>query len=950
MTTVNIDQLTPPTPLPDAVYYGAARAADVEALPFAFNCNVKSHYLASAGVIDPRPPTYVHYDPVQSVSGNRLGITQAGHFSSYANQWLQGGSVDIYRMSRVGQAAPTISHIKRTTCTQFYANAATTSNTSINGSQMLGPSEALTFHMYFPGWSAPSATLYFRIGSVNAAGEVAWSDTASHTTPSTVNGSDPGAASGLITAPTLQIADDHSDTATGLGAPTGVTVTPRANASIVDITGNKPANTTGVVGYIMRWWPADPDTVPHNDIEVADGTGVQVGDIVLIQRDMPLGITRSEINHPRVWGIGAHPVTPFERFSSQIPVDPSITLENTEDTNGRALYRLTLPAGASMKLVCTTFGGSDQSFYSVPSQGATYGVDMEMRRVSGDGDVSFTIPATGGVAAMVPSKTWPLTSSFNLRREAFTGITYASGSIIGPEWVFNGGTGGTVIEFYPGSYWIGRTANGFSRGQLSPDDAAVAAQFVTSDGRTLCRWHNNVKGNPKCYSLEKLIDPEWVSSQAAHFEFCLETGASPWIQPEWPPLLRPADTLAFAEWLLAPYNPASDTPASKPWAYKRYASGRTAPWIDAFDLLAFEISNEMWTPGGKLAFFGVPIPAGYNAGEVAGAMNRLVADTLMSSPYWTQAVAAKVRFFPGGWIATNYNEGIAAAMQGVAEAVTINGYIGQGWEELRGGGSGESFSFSAEIVHSRLQITPTQFEDAFSDISATLSPYSARLGGYEWQITTAKAPSSSIPASEVDAQDRAWGCNAMQAAVVDQFCLGITKGVLAPAFFTMTADQYWGTHQAPVRGGGVRAAWQLLGKLNQLGFSRAYLPESLQTVRADVEDRDGVTVDNLPQIGRYRFDGPSGKSIIVLVSRRIPGQGADVGNTTIASATSRVLWPLERSYTGTVWTTTGDWQTHNSTLATANDIALTSTSATFDGTSLVTDLPPGMVQIIELTP
>ena len=47
-------------------------------------------------------------------------------------------------------------------------------------------------------------------------------------------------------------------------------------------------------------------------------------------------------------------------------------------------------------------------------------------------------------------------------------------------------------------------------------------------------------------------------------------------------------------YLASPYDPAKDSPQSKPWAYKRFRQGQAKPWTDEFEAINFELSNETW--------------------------------------------------------------------------------------------------------------------------------------------------------------------------------------------------------------------------------------------------------------------------------------------------------------------------------------------------------------------
>ena len=58
---------------------------------------------------------------------------------------------------------------------------------------------------------------------------------------------------------------------------------------------------------------------------------------------------------------------------------------------------------------------------------------------------------------------------------------------------------------------------------------------------------------------------------------------------------------ALIEYLGVPYDPGIDTPASKPYAYKRYVQrgDNGTPWTDEFREILVELGNESWHNGNR---------------------------------------------------------------------------------------------------------------------------------------------------------------------------------------------------------------------------------------------------------------------------------------------------------------------------------------------------------------
>src|SRR5688500_19537487 len=61
------------------------------------------------------------------------------------------------------------------------------------------------------------------------------------------------------------------------------------------------------------------------------------------------------------------------------------------------------------------------------------------------------------------------------------------------------------------------------------------------------------------------------------------------------PHLSPQEWRAFVEYIAAPFVPGTDSAASKPWAYKRYAQGQAKPWAEEFER-SEEHTSELQSP------------------------------------------------------------------------------------------------------------------------------------------------------------------------------------------------------------------------------------------------------------------------------------------------------------------------------------------------------------------
>ncbi len=175
---------------------------------------------------------------------------------------------------------------------------------------------------------------------------------------------------------------------------------------------------------------------------------------------------------------------------------------------------------------------------------------------------------------------------------------------------------------------------------------------------SLLSWHANSRVN---VDWRTDINATTRMTVPMGLMFDLETGPDaasrmrPWLVMQHI-LHSEADWLAFVEYLAAPYDPASDTPQTRPWAYKRFQQrGTGTPWTDEFPGLIIEFGNETWHNGVFPDWLGFSTRNSvHQGGKEYGLFTRYLCETIMKSPYWrTQHLDRKIRFALGG----NYDGG-----------------------------------------------------------------------------------------------------------------------------------------------------------------------------------------------------------------------------------------------------------------------------------------------------
>jgi len=144
----------------------------------------------------------------------------------------------------------------------------------------------------------------------------------------------------------------------------------------------------------------------------------------------------------------------------------------------------------------------------------------------------------------------------------------------------------------------------------------------------------------------------------------------------------------LVEYLAAPYDPAKDTPESKPFAYRRTLHrDNNRPWTDEFREIIIEFGNENWHNRANPNWLGVGRSGTvHQGGREMGVFSKHLVQKMRKSPFWNEDII-KINF--GG----NYNAGVNedGTVTGFAqEAVQTGGdtadyhshatYIGPRWE------------------------------------------------------------------------------------------------------------------------------------------------------------------------------------------------------------------------------------------------------------------------------
>ncbi|MEW6302216.1 MAG: immunoglobulin domain-containing protein [Verrucomicrobiota bacterium] len=284
-----------------------------------------------------------------------------------------------------------------------------------------------------------------------------------------------------------------------------------------------------------------------------------------------------------------------------------------------------------------------------------------------------------------------------------------------------------------------------------------------------------------------------------------DCGGEPWLvvgsfmtEQEW---------LDLMEYLAAPYDPATDTPASKPYAYRRYAQGQHAPWTDVFPRWFIEYGNELWNPAFQWNF---------PNGNLTGQFTEHFFTVAKSSP-WFAGVADKINFVANGWLVSPdpvNGYGHAASLASPSSHYNdIAVYIG-GWEAgiAVGGAEVNDEGYQDYLLYAPSFIRYYMDQHAASRAANAAAGHPYRLAIYEGGPGYAN-PSPGQPFEPIS---ETYGKSlAAAVATLDTYLYNSLLDIDPQAYFTFAPGYNWSTHSPVVNGYHPHANWLALQMRNR---------------------------------------------------------------------------------------------------------------------------------------
>ncbi|MCC7490873.1 MAG: putative Ig domain-containing protein [Fimbriimonadaceae bacterium] len=360
------------------------------------------------------------------------------------------------------------------------------------------------------------------------------------------------------------------------------------------------------------------------------------------------------------------------------------------------------------------------------------------------------------------------------------------------------------------------------------------------------------------------------------------TRMKPWLtlqvyftEAEWPGLL---------EYLAAPWDPARDTPAGKPYAWLRVQQrGHPRPWLDDFAEVVLEYGNETWHNGAAgygFEGFGRFSHVWQGGREYGCFAQRFLGQALTGSPDWP-ASKGKLKLSLGGgyeaqWDAGDGRNWYAELAHTVCEPAAHLGYatyVGPKWET----GDKSPATFDDHGVQETLVAYLTGCQPAFAKKAQARETLAAR--GVQYELTAYEGGPSGfyVPGQAgpelVAVAERYGKSQAMAVAALDTFLSAGAYGWVAQNYFVFGQGREWHSHTTMANGFRPSPGWLAMTLRNR--EARGDLVTA--TVESGPSYRRGDR--ELPLVGAYAFrDGD--RWAVFLLSRKLDGQhdGTDFGD------------------------------------------------------------------------
>jgi hypothetical protein len=649
-----------------------------------------------------------------------------------------------------------------------------------------------------------------------------------------------------------------------------------------------------------------------NRVSLTDTTlSLAYGDYALITVEKNI-LLKSEVN-PRLYQWFNSNVNLFSDVSENVtttlvPHPGAIPPEFTEP--GKTCLQASFPADGGFigQYLFHGFDEKEGMWYSQLTPGAAYRVEVWLRQedIPG-GQVRFR--ATGPYSALTQSTPWRVTGEWQRFTYDFTGPAYPD-----PEEYHS--SFGLEVPGGPGTLWVdnflvyrydaAHNFSPFTPNRLAFDEAMAA--MPPSGKKPALRFYITTYGGHS--PMERLLS-NYASSEINFIynvspddgqsvtipqalNWTLATGSSPADRAipyfTLPEEYTEVEWMQLVEYLGVPYDPKVDTPATKPWAYRRYQQrGVGPPWTDEFREIVIELGNETWHASVMPDWDGFGRPYWVNQGgkEYGLFANYYFAKNVAANPWWSQYnLGNKIKFALNANYEAQLSEwgdsyGELAAQQAptITSYLSHANYVGPKWE------TGDE-PFSSFDDHGMQETTLGAYLTMFpliKDVAAARAQLAnAGLANYT-PIAYEGGPSGYyLPGSGASEQQtkisELYGKSlGMAVSALDAWLYSSLNGYAHQEYFAFGGGEGWSSHTMPNAGGFRRhPGWLALMLRNRYAPGDTMLQTTFESV--PTYKREG---EDVPLISAYAIQGRQTLSVFVL-SRKVDGvhDGVNFGDGT----------------------------------------------------------------------
>lgn len=809
------------------------------------------------------PATFRTRLTAQQDSPNRIyDDSGAGiyYFDLYQSGYLDGADVQVYRIVN--------GEVKLVREDVVAPGGTVIENWNYGNERKVIPADASSAQFKWADWSRPGSERWFAVFAVDTSGNVSEpSNTLRFDQRVATKGAKPAKNEENFRA-------KRGGDSEAPPAPTGFKGGYN-NDGILEFSWN-PVQADDLAGYYLARSDTPPDVKRGIFLELAGEAStpeaeIQSGDMVIVSRTLaeftPEWMSNRVANLSREYrkfipdnvpnDVLAQPTD--ERTWRLAKHDGNTPVENP----GEYYFEITVEPGETQligKHGIPDISNTQQEYYPVPKDGAEYIMEVWMKADQpGRAPVVFTWDGDDRIGGFVGEHPIQVSDQWEKHTVRFTGKS----SDDGHHAYFVLKTQG------PGTYAFDNYRVYNSEADYL-DYLPYQYENLKQSGMSSYRTHGPIKTGTATYSMRQYLGEAGQAEGVARgntlaqaLKMMKKAEVDPWLQIEYH--MTPDEWLAFMEYMAAPFDPSKDSKTNKPYAALRYAQGQAAPWMDEFDTIYFELSNETWNGMFRPWVFSNMTDAatGENIprGSVYAKFHDYVVGVLESSPYWKPEFDETFVQVLGGWATTlnrdtltqGYTQEIATTTK-TGEFITIAAYNG-GWDE----GEGPP------------QENPASYFNVLSQVNQTAIPRVIRLNevtqvatdrlGREVKFGTYEAGpgyamnglnNARVTQEQRESQENVMKSKLAGVATLDSFLARAKYGSDIDNFFTFAEGDYWKSHAKKHRGGQPHASFLPLITFNQVGTGDMLFVETLSVPTADTKEaRRRAAVENQPLAAAY---------------------------------------------------------------------------------------------------